>query len=121
MAMARRMLPRLRHVIGKLHTKQVVHVRTERFLDAQSHFRRQGRLAVQKIGQGGTTHLQDLRCFGNAQAERVDDLGLDQVAGMGWVLHRHCAATPNGSRSKSISLAVFCLFVVAENLTASFR
>src|SRR5258708_10837997 len=45
---AARVLPRLRHGIGKLHTQKMFHFRTERLLDAQGHFRRQRGLAVQR-------------------------------------------------------------------------
>jgi hypothetical protein len=48
------MLPRLRHVVGKLHAQKVVHIGAERLFDAQSHFRRQRSLAVQKIGERGS-------------------------------------------------------------------
>ena len=51
------MLPRLRHVVSKLHSQKVVHVGAERLFDAQGHFRRQRGLAVQKIGQRGAAHL----------------------------------------------------------------
>jgi hypothetical protein len=46
-------LPRFRHIVGKLHAEKVVHVRAERVFDAQGHFRRQRGLAVQKIGERG--------------------------------------------------------------------
>src|ERR1700687_5640197 len=64
-----RVLPRFRHVIGNLHTEKVLHVRAEGLFDAQGHFRRQRGLAVQKIGERGAAHLQNLRSLRDAEAE----------------------------------------------------
>ena len=57
------------------------HVRAERLFDAQGHFRRQRGLAVQKIGERGAAHFQNLRRLRHV-AESLDDLGLNQVARM---------------------------------------
>ena len=44
------MLPRFRNVIGELHSKKVIHIGAECFLDAKGHLRRQRGLAGEKIG-----------------------------------------------------------------------
>jgi len=82
-------LPGPGHVIGELHAQKVVHLRAECFFDAQSHVGRQCGVAVEKIGERGAAHLQNLRGLGHAEAERFDDLGLNQAAWMGRVLHGH--------------------------------
>jgi hypothetical protein len=78
-----RVLPCLRHVIGELHAKKMVHVRAEGLFDAQGHFRRQGCLAVQKIGERSAAHLQNVRRLRHVEAEGFDDFGPDQLARMG--------------------------------------
>ena len=82
-------LPRFRHVVGELHAEKVVHVRAERLFDAQGHFRRQRCRAVQKVGKRGAAHFQNLRRLRYVEAEGFDDLGFDQVARMGRILHGH--------------------------------
>jgi len=76
-------LPRLCYVVGKLHAEKVIHIRAERFFDAQRHLRRQRSLAVQKVGERSAAHFQNLRRPRHAEAERFDDFGFDQVAGWG--------------------------------------
>jgi hypothetical protein len=76
-----------RHVIGELHPEEVIHVRAERLFDAQSHFRSQRGLAVQKIGERRAAYFQYLRRLRHAEAESFDDFSSYQVARMGRVLH----------------------------------
>src|SRR5258708_2646887 len=76
-----------RHVVGELHAEKVVHVGAEGLFDAQGHFRRQGGLAVQKVGERGAAYLQNLRCFRHGEAESFDDFGSYQVAWMRRILH----------------------------------
>jgi len=68
------MMPRLRHVIGELHAEKVVHVGTERLLDAQCHFRCQRGLGVEKVGERGAAHFQNLRRLRHVKTEGFDDL-----------------------------------------------
>src|SRR5579864_7262394 len=84
------MPPRLRHIVRKLHAEKVVHVRAERLFYAQGHLRRERGLAVEKVREGSSANLQNLRRLRDVEAEGLDDLGSDQVARMGRVLHGHC-------------------------------
>ena len=50
-------------MVGELHADEVIHVRAESFFGTQSHFRRQRRLAMKKIGERSAAHFQNLRRF----------------------------------------------------------
>ena len=54
-------LPGRRNVSRGLNTEHHLHADTEGKLDAQGHLRRQRRLLIQKIGQGGSPHAKDFR------------------------------------------------------------
>src|ERR1039457_5891443 len=92
------MLSRYRHVVSELHAEKVVHIGTEGLFDAQGHFRRERRLAVEEVGERGAAHFQNLRRLRHVETEGFDDLGSDQVARMGRVFHGHFRP-PNDSRS----------------------
>jgi hypothetical protein len=62
------------HIVRKLHPKKVVHVRAERFLNAEGHFRGQRRLAGEKIRQGRAANFENVCCFGYAYSE-VSNIG----------------------------------------------
>ena len=87
---AARVCSRFRHVVGELHSEEVIHVRAEGLFDTQGHFRRQRSLTVQKVGERGATHLQNLRRLRHAETEGFNDLRSNQVARMGRFLHGHC-------------------------------
>ena len=71
------------HIVRKLHPKKVVHVRAERFLNAEGHFRGERGLAGEKVQQGSAANFENVGCFGYAQAQSVDDLGSDKAPGWG--------------------------------------
>ena len=63
------MLSRLRHIVGKLHAQQVVHVRTERQFYSQGHLWCQRRFAVKKIEKSGPADFQDFRRLRHREAK----------------------------------------------------
>ena len=81
------------HIVRKLHPKKVVHVRAERFLNAEGHLRGESSLAGEKIRQGRAANFENVCCCGYAQAQSFDDLGSDKVAWMGRVLDSHCTVS----------------------------
>ena len=82
-------LARLRDIVGSLHAHQRVHVHTERLLDAQSHLTGQVGIPVQEIRQSRSRHAEHLGRGRDREPVSLDDLGLDEVAGVNRVVHSH--------------------------------
>ena len=54
------------HIVRKLYPKKMVHVRAERFLNAEGHLRGESSLAGEKIRQGRAANFENVCCFGYA-------------------------------------------------------
>jgi hypothetical protein len=74
-------------VIPRLNVQERLHLHAERLLDPQRHFRRQRRVAVDEVGQGGTPHVEHLRRLAHRQAEFVENFLADERA---WMRRGHC-------------------------------
>jgi hypothetical protein len=74
-------------VVGRLHTHEGVHFDAEGFLDAEGHVTGEVGLGVEQAGKGGPGDAEGCGCGGDGEAGGREDLGTDEIAGVGWVLH----------------------------------
>ena len=93
---------RLCHVIGGLQPYPGLRGRAECLGQSDRHFARNAGAAVHDVRERLTADPQDLRAFGDAQAERLQAGYAHHLAGVRRVLHRH-GVSPfiSGSRSGS--------------------
>src|SRR5579863_2977220 len=73
-------------VVGSLHPHKGVHLHSKSFLHAERHVAGEVSLAVEKTGQRGPGNPQRRRRRRYRQACGFDDLGANEISGMGRIL-----------------------------------
>ena len=81
--------PSLGYVERQLHAQQMVHVWSERLLDAQRHVCGQRGLLIEQIVQRLARHAQRVCRVCNGKAEWLNDLGADEAADVRRIVHGH--------------------------------
>src|SRR3990172_13096847 len=79
----------LSDVVGGLHAHERVHLHSKGFLDAEGHVPGKVSLAVEQAGQCGPGNMKRGGGGRYREARRLDNLGPNEISGMGRVLHRH--------------------------------
>ena len=93
-------------IVRRLHPHKRVHLHSECLFNAQGHVPGKVCLAVEQAGQRRPGHLKRRSRCRHREARGLDNLGPDEISGVGRVLHGHVvdSLSPSEYKLKALRL-----------------